>query len=176
MTRHYTVTLDSASIRKMIERLELLKSRLQIASENIAKRLADIGYDHATVNFADAEYDGTNDADIQLDPIPNGYRLSANGQSIMFIEFGTGITKGNGYPGTKPPEIAPIGTYGLGQGAKGKWVYNGNPGTNGVVINTKNNAVLTRGNRPNACMFNAGQTMHDAIIQIVKEEMAHAYA
>lgn len=174
MTRHYTVTLDSASIRKMIERLELLKSRLQIASENIAKRLADIGYDHATVNFADAEYDGTNDTDIQLDPMPNGYRLSANGQSIMFIEFGTGITKGNGYPGTKPPEIAPIGTYGKGRGSHGSWYYYGDRGTNGIV--TQNGAIKTYGNRPNACMFNAGQTMHDAIIQIVKEEMAHAYA
>lgn len=174
--KRYKVSLNSASIRKTIAELEQLKKRLQGMEDSISARLAEIGAVRASLYFQIVEYDGVNDVTVDVEKTENGYRVTANGESVAFIEFGTGIMKGDSYPAPRSnyDGVVPIGTYGKHRGSHESWVYRGSPGSNGEVL--KNGAILTHGNRANACMFQTAMDLKTEIARIVKEEITRAYA
>ena len=99
------------------------------------------------------------------------------GRSLYFIEFGTGAhynpsgsshewLHAYGTIGRSFKNISPIGSYGQGKGKNDAWVYYGQAGTNGSQFYSNPNKVLTHGNPPNRCIFNAVRSVKGQLPQI----------
>ena len=111
---------------------------------------------------------------------PNNFArrvIRFEGRSLYFIEFGTGAhynPSGSDHPwahsygaiGKAFKGISPIGTYGQGKGKYDAWVYKGEAGTNGSVFENRPDYVLTHGNPPNRCIYNAVQSVKGQLPQI----------
>ena len=179
MSKTIKVQLTARSIANAIKQLEAYRSRLDRIRERICSDLARIGMEEAKIRFESAQYDGINDAVVTIEPTAKGYQVKASGNSVAFIEFGTGVhyNRGSSYPLPKPDGIVPIGTYGKGQGSKDSWRYQGDPGTNGVIkIHPKTGEewVKTHGNPAQMPMYHALTQMESEVLRIVKEAFANA--
>ena len=168
---------DSKSIDNAIKQLEKYKTYIQTKEQELLTRLAEIGVDTASVLFDNAWYDGTNDVTVSKSDITttlkeNTITISAKGQAVAFIEFGTGVTYGYGYMGTKPSGIKDIGQYGHGLGKlKNGWRYpteNG-LGTNGVYDTKHKGYIHTYGNPPAMAMWKSTQDIQAKVEQIARE-------
>ncbi len=137
------------------------------------RRLTEIGRAEAERLFAVAEYDGDNDVTVTAERTDRGYRIVASGQSVAFIEFGSGVTMPN-YPADAPVQHA-RGTFGQGKGADPRgWVYVGEPGTGGVQMYDRNGepkpgVYRTKGNPPAAAMYHAVRAMQEAAPRLARE-------
>lgn len=168
-----TCTLDT--LRDAIAQIEEYEKTIPAKKKELMKRLAEIGIEEASVRFANASYDGTNDVVVENAPIWEGedkLTIRAFGQAIAFIEFGTGIYNPEVHP--KANEMGAIrGGYGQGKGKRQSWGYYGNPGeanAGGTPVKTlRGTVIVTRGNNPNRGMYDASQTMRDKIVEIAKE-------
>lgn len=156
----------------VIAALEKYRDKLDTRKETFLRRLAEIGIEVASVKFANAQYDGINDVEVPRDPQWDGDKLiiSATGQAVAFIEFGTGVHYTETHP--KAAEFGAIrGSYGYGRGRQDAWTYKGDPGTDGRVIPSKSGGtyILTHGNPPARAMYDAAQDMRSRILEIAKE-------
>lgn len=154
-----TIVIDifnPASITKAMKELEAFRANLKTKTAEFVKQLGDRGVQIADVKFGEAQYDGTNDVTVHIEERgENSVAVVAVGNATLFIEFGTGII----YPDIHP-EAHQLGMnrgeygYGFGNNIWG-WTYEGNPGTNGVVISQgmKAGKVHTFGNPANMCMY-----------------------
>lgn len=177
MSTHITAELSVKSLNAARKQIRDYRRKLLAAQTRIARQLANIGLKEATVRFANAQYDGTNDVRVVAEPTATGYIVKANGAAVCFIEFGTGVhyngTAGS-YPLPKPAGITPIGGYGKKHGRHDAWSYIGAPGTNGVVITpaadplTTQPYVITHGNPANMPMYYASREMCSKVADIVK--------
>lgn len=151
------------------QQIESYKRNLGMKVNELLERLAEIGITEATFHFNNAEYDGDNDVVVDTAPEwidDNTIAVNASGQSILFIEFGTGVYNPVEHP--KADEMGMIrGEYGSKHGRNYTWYYHGNPGTNGELL--KGDRVRTHGNNANRCMWDAAEAMRDQIYDIVKE-------
>ena len=159
--KKYTVKLNSDSINDFIKVLRDKKKWLNTKRDEICKRLADIGLEKATVKFAQAQYDGTKDAVVTIKKIDNGYVVRADGESVLFIEFGAGATYGYGHPDVQ--EYGP-GTYPNG---KGHW---NDP--KGWYVPKAKGGFHTFGNPPNAPMYNTLKELEQQVLKIAKEVLS----
>lgn len=164
------VRLGKAS--EAIKELESFKKNLNVKIKIFCERLAEIGVETASVRFKTAQYDGTNDVIVQS-PRWEGNKLvvSAKGNSVTFIEFGTGIRYTEIHP--KAAEMGAVrGAYGKGKGNRDTWGYYGETGTNGKLIRELGDGtpvVLTHGNPPARAMYEASKEMRANIAKIAKE-------
>lgn len=105
-------------------------------------------------------------------------KVICEGKALYFIEFGTGVhynSGGSDHPwlhsygsvGKALKDISPIGQYGQGKGKYDAWVYYGQAGTNGSPFNSDPDKVLTHGNPPNRCIYNAVQSVKQRLPQII---------
>jgi len=134
--------------------------------DELLQRLAMIGATRARVDFTAAMYAGTNDVEISVDKVKNGYRINASGQAVLFIEFGTGII--NPEHPLSPEFGFSHGTYGQGKGANPNgWVYVGEQGNAGQPI--REGVYKTMGNPPARAMYNAATDVRKEIYNIAKE-------
>lgn len=137
------------------------------------ERLAAVGISTAGVRFEHAQYDGVNDVTVDGAPewlSDTRLAITARGQAVAFIEFGTGVHYVEEHP--KAAELGlERGTYGQGKGSRDLWGYYGEPGTNGKVIRTteRGQVVLTHGNPPARAMYEAGRDMRARISEIAAE-------
>ena len=98
--------------------------------------------------------------------LTNTRAINASGESILFIEFGTGVYNPVTHP--KADELGMIrGAYGKGYGQNYTWYYRGDPGTNGEDLG--NGRIRTHGNNANRCMWDASEEMRRRIYDIAKE-------
>lgn len=153
--RKVKIPLTVKGIEQAIKAVEDYKIWLKERSQVLLDRLAQAGFEVASARFAKAVYDGTNDASVSLETRSEGVRaVVAVGASVLFIEFGTGVT----YPDNHP-QAAELGMkrgeYGQGHGKQSSWGYYGEPGTNGVVKMKKDGStvVITHGNPANMPMY-----------------------
>lgn len=101
-------------------------------ANELVKQLAEIGANVASIHFAGGFIDGNDGVNVSVVPLNDGYEVLANGESVCFLEFGTGLAAGNGYDTTDitpPVEITP-GSWSLTEGSgqfanKGYWYYDG---------------------------------------------------
>ena len=152
---------DKKSIATAIQRLEQYKKDFIAKETEFVRRLKEIGVSVATAGFATADYDGIND--VLITETQNGNRAAviAYGETVGFIEFGTGVR----YPewdnlgmDYTPPKH---GTYGKGRGANPKgWYFNQHEGAG---------AQHTYGNPPAEAMRTARDRMVESVIQIARE-------
>ena len=154
-------TLSADSLDKAIKELRAYRKWVEQKSKELAERLAILGAYEATVRFSGAYYDGDNDVQVRVDPIPNGYKIVAQGNAVFFIEFGAGVYfNGNEpYPVPRPPGIVDIGEYGDGKGKQDVWGYYDGAG----------DLILTHGNPAAMPMYHATREIEDSVRQIAKE-------
>lgn len=165
------VPLSQLGIDTLLREIESYTVWLKERSQVLLDRLAQAGVEVASASFAKAAYDGTNDASVSLEPRGDGVRaVVAVGASVLFIEFGTGVT----YPDNHPQAAAlgmKRGEYGKGHGKQSSWGYYGDPGTNGVVKMKKDGStvVITHGNQANMPMYETVKELEAMLPGLVKE-------
>lgn len=165
------VPLSQRGIDTLLREIESYTVWLKERSQILLDRLAQAGVEVASARFAKAAYDGTNDASVSLETRGDGVRaVVAVGASVLFIEFGTGVT----YPDNHP-QAAELGMkrgeYGQGHGKQSSWGYYGDPGTNGVVKTKKDGStvVITHGNPANMPMYETVKELEAMLPDLVKE-------
>lgn len=161
---------DPESIEKAINEVRKQKRWVADRCEKLRNALAEEGLNTATIKFETAIYDGTNDVQVEIEEVNNHTTaVVASGFSLLFIEFGTGITYPDDHPLMGEYGFA-RGKYGYGLGSmKGGWRYKGEPGTNGELITEGPHAgeIKTLGNPANQCMYLTGRELIDKISQLV---------
>lgn len=152
-----TVALDAKSINKAIRDIRKLDAEWNRKTNEVIRRLAEIGATKASLGFSRAVYTGDNDVSISVKPIENGYAIIASGEAVLFIEFGSGITYGYGHP--EPMGYGP-GTY----PGKGHW---NDP--NGWRLPKSKGGTHTYGNPPSATMYHTGKELQQEVLRIAQE-------
>lgn len=165
------VPLSQRGIDTLLREIESYTVWLKERSQVLLDRLSQAGFEVASARFAKAAYDGTNDASVSMETRSEGVRaVVAVGASVLFIEFGTGVT----YPDNHP-QAAELGMkrgeYGKGHGKQSSWGYYGDPGTNGVVKMKKDGStvVITHGNPANMPMYETVKELEAMLPELVKE-------
>lgn len=165
------VPLSQRGIDTLLREIESYTVWLKERSQVLLDRLAQAGFEVASTRFAKAAYDGTNDTSVSMETRSEGVRaVVAVGASVLFIEFGTGIT----YPDNHP-QAAELGMkrgeYGQGHGKQSSWGYYGDPGTNGVIKTKKDGSavVITHGNPANMPMYETVKELEAMLPDLVKE-------
>ena len=162
-----------SGVDDLISRLKAYRKTLEDKQHHLLEELAKIGIDVASVKFQTAQYDGENDVVVNNSPEwvgENKLFITATGNAVMFIEFGTGVHYSEQHP--KAAELGAVrGTYGQGKGSRDSWGYYGSPGTNGRVVKEtdKGTVVLTHGNPPARALYDSTKEMRDKIKQVARE-------
>lgn len=149
---------DKKSVESAIRQLQAYKrSLVETKCNELVRRLAESGMEIAAMRFESAQYDGNNDVSVYISGDGNSLRVVASGQAVCFIEFGSGVARGGGYPDDRKPEgIVGLGEYGKGRGATGEpWYYA--------------HGKKSDGNPPAMAMLNARDTMVEMVTQIARE-------
>lgn len=152
---------DKKSISAAIKQLEQYKRDFAVKEQEFVRRLAEIGVSVATTGFSMADYDGINDVTVRMEQTATGYAVVAEGSTVGFIEFGTGVKfsewNNTGMEYTPPKH----GTYGKGQGKNPHgWYFKQNDGAK---------ARHTYGNPPAEAMLTARERMVESVTQIARE-------
>lgn len=152
---------DKKSITEAIKQLERYEKDFKQKEAEFIRRLTEIGVSVATTGFSLADYDGVND--VLVTDTQNGNRAAviAYGETVGFIEFGTGV-KFREWNDTDTDYTPPAhGTYGKGRGANPHgWYFKQGEGAA---------ARHTYGNPPAEAMLAARDAMIDRVIQIARE-------
>lgn len=152
---------DTKSIDAAYKMVKQYKKDFLEKEREFVRRLAEIGVSVAQSGFTTADYDGINDVVVRLEKTANGYSVVASGESVGFIEFGTGVRNpewnNSGMEYTPPAH----GTYGKGQGANPHgWWFKQNDG---------GRAKHTYGNAPAEAMRTARDEMVEQVTRIARE-------
>lgn len=112
--------LREASIDRAIRELKAYKAWVQVKEKELRERLAAVGATVASIEFARAIYSGSNDITVRVDDTGSVAVVYAEGESLLFIEFGSGFKYGYGHPMAGEFGYGP-GTYSDGPEGKGHW-------------------------------------------------------
>lgn len=153
---------DKESIKDAINQLKQYRKDFDAKEKEFVRRLAEIGVSVASTGFAMADYDGVNDVVVSMKQSGTRVTIVASGETVGFIEFGTGVKfpewDNSGMEYTPPKH----GTYGKGRGARPHgWYFKPN-GSEGA-------AQHTYGNPPAEAMRTARDVMVERVIQIARE-------
>lgn len=156
-----TITLDEKSINAAIKEVARYKIWVDEKTKLLIEKLALIGAREASVRFASAMYDGQNDVSVSVEPIENGWAITAKGESVAFIEFGVGVyhNPAEPYPNPRPEGIVGIGEYGKGYGKRRGWKYEDESGE----------LVFTRGSPASMPLWYATQEMEREVLRVARE-------
>lgn len=152
---------DKKSISAAIEKVKQYEKDFLKKEIEFVRRLKEIGVSVAQTGFALADYDGVND--VLIAESQNGARavVIAYGETVGFIEFGTGVK----YPeyDSSTTEYTPPkhGTYGKGKGNNPHgWYFKQSEGAA---------ARHTYGNPPAEAMLSARDEMILRVTEIARE-------
>lgn len=155
-----TVPLSVSGVQKLQDELKEYRRWQKEKAKELDQRLAMLGASVASIGFSRAIYTGKKDATVTVEAMPNGYKVKANGESVLFIEFGSGITYGGGHPEASEFGMGP-GTYPDG---KGHW-----DDPNGWYLPKEKGGGHTYGNPPAMPMYEARKQIEQELPRIVKE-------
>lgn len=165
------MSIHISGVSEAIQHIEGYRKRIDRNQHILLEKLAGIGIETAKVRFSTAQYDGVNDVVVPSEPTwvsKDKLFLSANGSTVAFIEFGTGVHYSETHP--KAGEFGAVrGGYGYGLGRLDSWRYKGEPGTNGESSEKHPGEIVTHGNPPAMAMFNAAEDIRKNILDIAKE-------
>ena len=165
------IPLSVAGIDNAIREINRYQSWLKAKTSVLLDRLAQEGLSVASANFAKAAYDGTNDVSVSVEQRRAGVRaVVAVGASVLFIEFGTGVTYPDNHPEAAEHGMS-RGEYGAGHGKQQTWGYYGEAGTNGVEFTKPNGntVVLTHGNPANMSMYETVKHLEGVLPRLAQE-------
>lgn len=162
MSRKFLIGLDGSGIDAMLTAIEDEKRWLREKTEELSRRLAEMGATRAEVNFAASYYSGDIDAKVSVEPKGDGaYVVKAEGETVLFVEFGTGLIgyghpEPSGYgPGTFPPTDPKHPRW----NQPGGWFYKD---TSGEIHHT-------HGNPPNMPMYRSVRELEMELNRLVQE-------
>lgn len=143
------------------------KKAVNRMTDELCRRLANMGMANAKLHFFEALYDGINDADVTVEKRSNGYAVVADGNSVLFIEFGAGVH----YPDSHPEANGLThGSYGKGYGKNDYWFYTGMPGNaGGERADGRINTTITHGNPANMPMYQTVKDLEGELERMIKE-------
>ena len=170
MKHKVVTTLSPSGVQHMIDSVREYREWIKSGCARLLERLTQEGYEVASAGFASAEYDGTNDVTVSVEDRGKIKAVVAVGGTVLFIEFGTGVTYPDNHPEARDLGME-RGEYGQGRGKQPTWGYYGEPGTNGTVVGerAKGTLILTHGNPANMPMYNAVKELELRLGEIVKE-------
>ena len=162
----------NAKIKNLKNKVNLFKIKLL---ETICINYSEM----AKIWFSIAKYDGLNDTDVIYNISNNKASIIAYGTSVLFIEFGTGIT----YSATVHPLAKSSGfypsTWSLSEKGKGYWnspdgwvfeMPNGGKGGDFVGIGENGEALYrTLGNPPNMILYMVSKQILKDLPKISKQ-------
>lgn len=160
MGKKITIDLSAKSIGSAIKEVRKYKLWVETKEKELRMRLATLGATVASVRFSGAIYNGTNDVSVRVDDDGTTATIYAEGESVAFIEFGSGAKYGYGHPQAGEFGVGP-GTYPPTNPENPKW---DNP--NGWFIPGGEH---TYGNPPAMAMVDAVQRMTEQVTMIAKE-------
>lgn len=155
------VRLSDAGLRDAERQIQEYKATLNKKAQEFAKALADKGLDVAKIRFANAQYAGSNDVSCHVEQNGAACSIIAEGKSVAFIEFGTGVMH-SAYGGELPNGVGEHGTYGKENGKHKRWYYygeTGNAGTPVKEVDGKGQLNYTGGNDAAMAMWGAVEEM-----------------
>lgn len=154
------VPLSESGIQKIQDELMVYRKWQDEKARELAERLAALGATVASIRFSRAVYTGKKDVEVTVEELPNGYKVKADGESVLFIEFGSGVTYGYGHP--------EAGEFGMGPGTypdgKGHW-----DDPKGWYLPKSAGGGHTFGNPPAMPMYEARKAIEQELPRIVKE-------
>lgn len=157
MAKTIRVELTNKSINKAIKELRKYQQWVEVKERELRLRLAQLGATVASIQFSRAIYNGTNDVTVRVDDTGSVAVIYAEGESVAFIEFGSGAQYGYGHPKAGELGVGP-GTYPEGKGhwddPKGWWYDHGKH---------------SYGNPPAMAMYGAVQAITEQLTKIAKE-------
>ena len=172
MKKKYVITLDGKGIDEALKDIENMRQWLEQKADEIAKRLADKGYETAKVIISNHVFSGSTLEGLTVEKLGNAqYVVKVASEAILFLEFGAGLI-GYGHP--DPMGFGP-GTY----PGKGHW---NNP--NGwffetddprlIVKTTKDGKTLghSYGIAPAMPMYTAHKEVEMDILNVAREVFA----
>lgn len=160
MGKRIRLSLSAKSIDKAVAALQTYDAWVKAKTKELNEQLALIGAQEAAVRFASAMYDGDNDVSVTVSPTPRGWKISAKGKAVCFIEFGAGVYHNTAepYPVKRPNGVSGIGEYGKGMGKRKTWVYEDADGKH-----------FTHGNPAAMPIWYATKEMEAAVLRIARE-------
>lgn len=152
--------LDPSSYNAVIKEIEAYKKESRKKVDELCRRVAEFGLSVASVHFIPDS--GNSDVELSVEPAPGGYVLKASGEDVCFMEFGAGVSAGEGYDTnvlTPPVDITPGSWSSSEQGTKefatyGSWHHK---------------KVKYTGLAPKMGMYHAAKEMAKQVETIAKE-------
>ena len=152
--------LSVGSIKNAIKELHKYKQWVLDKEKELVDRLTLAGASVASIQFARAIYNGTNDVTVRIDNTGTVAVIYAEGSAVAFIEFGSGAKYGYGHPEAAKFGTGP-GTYPDGKGhwdnPKGWWYGHG---------------LHSSGNPPAMAMYQAREQIVESITEIARQVFA----
>jgi len=152
--------ISEATIEAAAQELRRYANWVESKEAELRSRLASRGATVASIQFSRAVYNGTNDVSVRVDDTGSVAVIYAEGESVAFIEFGSGERYGSGHPQAGEFGFGP-GTWSDGPDGKGHW--------NDPKGWWYGHGQHSYGNPPAMAMYNAVQAMTEDITTIAKE-------
>lgn len=169
------LSLSTSSIQSAIDQLNTYSKKLETAGAQIAKRLADIGYDVAYGVMSGHVFSGETSESLTVQKeADNKYILYAASQAILFFEFGAGAKYGSGHPWDDDFGFGP-GTYpgnGHWDDPEGWWFPTDDTR---LIIRTDKNGQgwgHSYGNKPHMPFYKADKAIKENLLRVAKEVLA----
>ena len=114
--------LSQGNVASAIKEVRKYQAWVEAKEAELRSRLASLGATVASIQFSRAIYNGTNDVSVRVDDDGKKAVIYAEGDSVAFIEFGTGKKHGYGHPMDAELGVGP-GTWSTSEelGGKGHW-------------------------------------------------------
>ena len=154
------VSLSGQSFDRAVKELEKYRDGLKEKGRKICEKLAAMGAANVSIRYARAIYTGTKDYNVAVEEIPNGYKIIADGETALILEFGAGVTYGYGHPQADEFGMGP-GTYPDG---KGNW-----DDPRGWRIPKEHGGGHTYGNPPSMAMYETANGLREKVLQVARE-------
>ena len=153
--------ISEATIEAAAKELRRYAEWVQQKEAELVTKLAERGMAVASIKFATAKYDGTNDVSVRVDSTGSVAVIYAEGSAVAFIEFGSGAKEGYGHPLAGMHGLGP-GTWSTNEelGGKGHW-----DDPNGWYYK---HGEKSHGNPPAMAMYDAVQAMTTEITTIAR--------
>lgn len=167
-------SLNTMEIEQAIAEVKRYRAKVIAAGDEIARQLADLGYEVAWKIIEGHQFTGDTAASLTVQRRGESqYVLFAQSQAILFFEFGAGVRYGYGHPMAGEMGFGP-GTYpgnGHWDDPDGWWFETSDPrlikkeGANGKTYGH------SYGNRPHMPFYTADKAMQEALLTVARKVM-----
>lgn len=161
----YKIGIDGSGVDELIDAVTKFRDELPKNLLRVCDNLTNEGIIAAHVAYSGADYADGKDYFVDREDLENGYLVKAGGDSVLFLEFGSGVRYGYGHPENAEFGMGP-GTWSDGPEGKGHW-----DDPNGWTTPGGNH---TYGNAPAMGMYNARKVIEQNAEHAIHEVFDNA--